>query len=194
MTENSNQNPTVTASEAEASLLHIHQVAQRTRKIIAQGPASSILMLWGCIWMVGYGLCEFRPDWASPAWIILDAIGGIASFAFGMRSRPPVTGGRGDVRIGIFWLALFAYAALWIWLLDPPDFKRSAAYFATVAMFGYVVGGLWLSRFFVCLGLAVTALTVLGLILFPEHFYLWMALIAGGSLILSGIYIRRAWK
>ena len=78
--------------------------------------------------------------------------------------------------------------------MDPPDFKRSAAYFATVAMFGYVVGGLWLSRFFVCLGLAVTALTVLGLILFPEHFYLWMALIAGGSLILSGIYIRRAWK
>jgi hypothetical protein len=44
------------------------------------------------------------------------------------------------------------------------------------------------------MGLIVTALTIAGFFLLPAWFYLWMAIASGGSLILSGLFIRKFWR
>ena len=67
------------------------------------------------------------------------------------------------------------------------------AFFATVGMFGYVVGGLWLGRFLVILGLVVTVLILVGLYAIPQWFLIWMAFVGGGALVLSGVMVKRLW-
>jgi hypothetical protein len=61
-------------------------------------------------------------------------------------------------------------------------------------MFGYLVMGLWLGRFFLWLGLLVTATTLVGYYFVSDYFFLWMALTGGGSLIAAGVFIRKFWR
>jgi hypothetical protein len=61
-------------------------------------------------------------------------------------------------------------------------------------MFGFVMFGLWVGRFFVWLGLLVTALILIGYRYSGDYFNLWMAITGGGALIVSGVFIRKFWK
>jgi hypothetical protein len=65
---------------------------------------------------------------------------------------------------------------------------------ATIPMFAYVVMGLWLDHFILWIGLAVTALTLVGLFFLQPYFWLWMAVTGGGMLLGTGLYIRYQWK
>ena len=181
-------------AQAQAALREIELIVSRTRKSdrprARRAPCSSC---GDVVWAAGFSLTEFVPERSGTAWLALDLLGVVGSIVIGVLPRRPVTGG-GDARIGMFWLVLFLYAGLWFWMLRPSNGIQIGAYWATVPMFGYVVGGLWLSRFFVFLGVVVTALTILGFTLFHEHFNLWMAMLGGGSLIVAGIYIRLYWK
>ena len=95
----------------------------------------------------------------------------------------------------LFWVALFAYAGLWILLLKPANGVLLGTFLATVAMLGYVAIGLWSgSAFMTVLGLAVTSLTVFGYFVLPGHFYLWMAPTGGGALLGTGLYLRVRWR
>jgi hypothetical protein len=196
----------ISKQEAQESLNEIESVINETRRAIASGASSSILVLWGFVWVVGYSVTQFFPDWAGLAWMPLVSIGAFGSWYLG-RQRPSMRSENGG-RIGAFWFILFAYAGLWLFLLHPAHLPSGAewahyqpindrqvsAFIATVPMFAYVVGGLWLGRFFVFLGALITVTTVLGYVLLPGWFYLWMAFTGGGSLIASGLYIRNAWK
>ncbi len=183
---------------ARLALEDIERVAGRVRKVIAHGPASAMLMLWGCVWAAGFSITEFAPAHSGKGWIIVDLAGIIGSIVIALFPKTPIAG-KADLRVGIFWIVLFLYAGLWFWMLHPVNGRPAngnviGGYWATVPMFAYVVGGLWLSRFFVYLGLIVTLLTVLGLTLFPAHFNLWMAILGGGSLFVAGVFIRLNWR
>lgn len=192
MTENSYEG--ISPAEAQATLREIENLSVHVRKSIACGPFSTILILWGAIWMTGFAAEAFLPHQAGAIFTALDIAGIVATFAIPRYARRPMQSGRGDARIALFWLALFLYAVLWLWLLGDHDFARTGAYLSTVSMFGYVILGLWLSRFLLWLGLGVTALTIAGLHWLPGHFAVWMALTGGGSLMVAGFYIRRFWR
>jgi hypothetical protein len=203
----------ITQQEARQSLAQIEDALARTRNAIGQGASGGILILWGVIWALGFSADQFAHNWAQNLWPFLIATGAAGSWIFGARSRPGIQSSIG-ARIGLFWLVLFAYAALWFLLLHSesrpgrPGFhfvalsgldsgpvqQQLGAFFATVPMFAYVVGGLWLGRFFIWLGAGVTVLTVAGYFFVPDWFNLWMAVTGGGSLIAAGLYIRRFWR
>jgi hypothetical protein len=182
----------ITPEEAQQSLDEIERVIARTRKTIANRGTDLMLILWGVIWVLGYGLTQFFPLQAGLFWMPLVVIGSVGSWTIGVR-KAAVKGSIGW-RIGVFWFTLFAYAGLWLFLLAPFNETRIGAFMATVPMFAYVVGGLWFGRFFVFLGLGVTAATILGVVAGGNYFNLWMAVAGGGALIWSGIYINRNWK
>ncbi len=188
---------TISKEEAQQALVDIESTMRSTRRAIANGAASPRLILWGFIWIIGYAGAQFFPAKMGLIWIVLGGVGALLT----ARIRRPTQTPHGP-KIGFFWLTLFAYAFFWFFLLFRPDpgvsdlatMNRITAFFATVPMFAYVVGGLWFGRFFTILGLAVTALTMLGFWLLPNWFHLWMAFTGGGSLIGSGLYIRLRWK
>ena len=74
--------------------------------------------------------------------------------------------------------------------------RKFAVYLVIVAMFFNVIMSLTLrpNRFFVGLGLLMTALILVGYYFVPAWFNLWMGLVGGGTFILSGIFIRKFWK
>lgn len=196
----------ISKQEANEALGQIEDAISQTRRAIGQGTSSALLILWGVIWMLGYSASQFAPRMAHSFWPCLVVSGTVASWICGARSQRCMQSHNGT-RIGLFWLVLFAYAGLWFLLLHSEnragrlgfDFgtatgQQIGAFFATVPMFAYVVGGLWLGRFFIWLGATVTLMTLIGYSLAPDWFCLWMAITGGGSLIVAGLYIRRFWR
>ena len=190
----------VSREDARVSLTMIKAASDHTRKVVASSYASDLLILWGLIWVVGFTSAHFYPHRAAYIFNTLNAIGIIGTLLICTRWRGKAatkTPASQNIawRILGFWLLLFAFASLWLLLLTPSRGIQVCAFFCTVAMFGYVVIGLWSGSYFMFwLGLTVTSLTLLGYHLFPDYFYLWMSPMGGGALLGTGIYIRLRWR
>jgi hypothetical protein len=191
--------------DARASLAEIDHIMAQTRKTIAAGSSAPIVILWGVIWAIAYARLQFSPHSTPWLWPALDIVGIAGTFHLVRRS--PVKRPK-QRRVLLAFLILFAYAIVWRALLCHPDLpykagapaftpsmaRRIAAYFATIPMFGYVMLGLWLDRFFIWLGILVTIATLIGLFFAQDYYYLWLAISGGGSLIIGGVFIRKFWK
>ena len=96
-----------------------------------------------------------------------------------------------DRRIGYAVLVLVVFGIYWASLIGGTRGRELSAFWPTLFMFGYVVAGFWIGRFFTICGVVVTALTLVGYFWLGEWFYLWMAAVNGGSLIAGGLWLRR---
>lgn len=147
------------------------------------------------------------PRNSGPLWAILTTLGIIGSALLGRAARNPTILGRYGSRIGLSWLALFSFAVIWVFILGPADLawahqvhvtelinRKIAAFWATVPMFAYIIMGLWLDRFFLWLGGLVTVATLFGYYAIHGYFFLWMAVVGGGSLMAGGLFIRKNWN
>ncbi len=195
-----------TKDEAAASLSEIDEIIARTRRTIGHGVTAPLLILWGTIWIIGYSITHFSPDTARIAWPVLASLGGIVSWVIGARSSTP-TRDRSDAKVGVAWVVLFLFAALWFAILLPPGTpsdmtgqemallynRKLGAYLGTVPMLAYIILGLWFGRFLTILGSFVTLLIAFGYFLTPDWSLLITGLIGGGGLILSGVFIRKLW-
>ncbi len=182
----------VSKQTAEDLLDQVQQVTARTRKSIAASSASTLLILWGVIWILGFLSTQFWPKYAGWAWLVLDGVG-IAATLIIARSKTPVKSSM-DRRISLFWLFLIIYGNIWLALLWPWNGNQIVAFGCTLIMFAYVVMGIFGDRFMLWLGLAVTALTLLGYFAFQEWLWVWMAAAGGGALAGTGLYIRYRWR
>jgi hypothetical protein len=202
------QLPPITPEEARASLAEIDRIILHTRQTIARAGSAPIVILWGIIWMIGFADVQFFPQSPHWFWMILDLVGIVGSFRLGRWGRKSPTKNNYGGRIGISWLVLFAFGGIWLCLLGPWDLltsqqmahhgleldRKIAAFWCTVPMFAYVLMGLWLDRFFIWLGALVTVATLVGYYGIENYFFLWMAVVGGGSLVAGGLFIRKNWK
>jgi hypothetical protein len=190
----------VSQEDARESLKMIKATSNHTRKVVASTYASGLLILWGLIWVVGFMSVHFYPRRAGYIFNALNTVGIIATILI-CTKWPRKAATKTSASQNIFWrflglwFLLFAFASLWLLLLRPSQGVQVCAFLCTVAMFGYVVIGLWFGSYFmVWLGLIVTGLTFLGYHVFPGYFYLWMSPMGGGALLATGIYIRLRWR
>jgi hypothetical protein len=205
----------ISKQEAQGSLDQIQAAVSQTRKRIAAGSTAPLLILWGAIWFVAYlgtyltYLFNFEPYClrlthrvsigihiaAGLCWMVLVPIGIAASWIIGVR-RAPVKSPH-NKRFGFSGLILFVYAGVWLALLWPWNDYQISAFLASIPMFAYVMMGLWWAdRVLLWLGIVVTLLIIVGFFLFhfQPAFWLWMAVLGGGALAGTGLYIRKAWR
>ena len=182
-------------TEAAADLRDIREIMERTRRSFADGGVGPIMIVWGVTWLLGFTGTQFLSGEAKGwVWLVLHVLAISSTIVISKRAAKGV---RSDIggRIFSFWIALVVYSALWAWILRPTAGVDAGLFIATVAMFGWVVLGLWLSsHLFIGVGISVTILAVVGYLLLPAFFALWMALLGGGTLIGSGVYVRRCWR
>lgn len=191
----------VSVKEAQEALDLVQTMQRRVHRVIAEGYTSSLLVLWGGIWAVGFlALHILGGPRGGLVFGILDGVGLVATFLLIRRAphkqaiRSPQEGQLLWQLWGL-WIALFLYGALWLLLFKPQTGLQLGVFLCTLSMFAYVVMGLWLRcPFMIWLGLGVTALTLLGYTLLPAFFYLWMAVVGSSTLIGTGLYIRRYWR
>lgn len=192
--------PAPSPDEARASLAEIDRLVERTRKTIAYGGAAPIMILWGIIWGIGFIAAQLKFGRLDRLWGTLDVVGLALTFLFVFRDRNARVKSPHAGRILFSWLLLIAFGFLWWGLLTSwrcdnlQQLRGLIAFWCTASMFGYVIMGLWLGRFYLWLGLAITAATLAGYWYLPAYFYLWMAIFGGGALIAAGVYALKFWR
>jgi len=200
----------ISKQQAQDSLNQIENVAMQT---IAASLAGPILIIWGTIWFVAYlgTYLGYLFKWqeyhlqignrisasffiAFLVWPILIVIGVAASWFISTRKAP--TRNVHNKRFGLTWLILFVYSNVWLVLLTPWNEYQISAFAAYLPMFAYIIMGLWMDRFLLWLGVVVTLLIIAGFFLFHFHplFWLWMAVLGGGTLAGTGFYIQIRWR
>jgi len=187
----------ITPKEAEEALEAIQVMVRKTRHSISSSGAYMFLIVWGVIWLLGFLGSQFLPvAIGGYSWIILDVLGGILSAVIGIRmgrsvrSSAPTASGK---RIGIFWLLLFVYGMATVAVSWPADGKQLSMYIILIVMVGWMAMGLLLSFTNILPGLLITALALISYFLLPDIFYLVMAILGGGGMIVLGLYIRNRW-
>ena len=156
--------------------------------------------MWGVVYVLAPLSMHIWPRWGvvPQQLLLISAIG----FSIYDAHRNSFISGPTSWRIGGLWWLTFAFGWIWFLILDPGNFQNPAAngeaimrqmwaYGVSLAMFVYVVMGLWIGRLYVVTGLAVTIFTMVGLLWIEDWYWLWCAITEGGTLLAAGLWLRR---
>jgi hypothetical protein len=176
--------------DAAASLSDVERIERRTRELARYAFASSFQLLWGVLVAIGYLFNWAYPKFADYTWAAV-LIAGISGSLLLRVWRARTTGRPVDHRWMWGQIAVVAFGFLWTGLFTDLAPRQLVAIWPTFFMFWMVIFGIFFGRFYVVLGLGVTVLTAIGYVWSGDWFLPWMAVVAGGALIASGLYLRR---
>ncbi len=184
--------------EAEQSLKAIQDIAQKTRQTIANSGAYWFPIIWGVVWLLGFGGSQLLEDEHAIGilWSVLGILGSILSVIVGSRMNIGIRRAGTTIigkRILAFWLLLLLYANLAIAIAWPVNGQQISMFMILFAMTGWFAMGLLLSLGLTWPALLITALALIGYFLLPGIFNLVMAILGGGGMIALGLYIRSRW-
>ncbi len=187
----------ISPNEAEEALAAIQRMTQKTRHSIASSGAHISLIVTGVVWLTGFMCAQFLSgEIVAYIWIGLSILGSALStvlgFRMGKRIRSPSAAATAK-QIGLIWLLLAVYCIAAIAIAQPTDGKQVTMFIVLFVMIGWLAMGLLLSFISVWPGLIIIALVLIGYFLLPGIFYLWMAILGGGGMIVLGLYIRSRW-
>jgi hypothetical protein len=180
--------------EAAAALAEVEQARAAMRRAVRAHRGHLHFWIWGLAWIVMPLIAYFGGNAASRYFPFVCLLGGIAStvagFSQGRQIRAPI-----DRRFLSLLAALVGFAAIYPIVLHAHlDAKSAYAYIALVVMQGYVIAGIWSDTYLLWVGLLITALILVGVFVFPAIFWLWMAVFGGGTLLVTGFYVRNFWR
>jgi len=186
---------TISPTQAAAAIEDIERTEQRTRLARGYGEASPHLILWGVIWMAGYGACAVLPreQWGL-AWLPLVLVGAIGSGWIGSRGARGRTGsGSGSyARSLLMGLSIFVFIAATYFVFRPVDAAPYLIFPTFITGLVYSLCGI-VARMarFVWIGAAIFVLTLAGYVAAPQWTAIWVALAGGGGLVLGGLWLRK---
>jgi hypothetical protein len=183
--------PRIALSRADASAALADVAAAQTRSETLRGYQSAAphLIIWGIAWAAGYTATDLAPRWSGLAWLCVCVLAVIADIVVARADRADT--GQGAA-MGWLFLIFFAFVGATIAIMQPHEPQQVGALIPLVVAASYaVIGVMGMPRLLVLAGL-MAALTLAGFFALPAHFLLWMAVIGGGSLVLGGLWLRRA--
>ncbi len=107
----------------------------------------------------------------------------LAVSAFNLTGRTFRQAPKANLTLTLLWVGICFLAML---LSSLPTISLTTALLAT----GYVLMGLWLGLRYVIAGVVCAALLIGGYIFLRENYSLWMGAVAGGTMILCGVWMR----
>jgi hypothetical protein len=184
----------ISTEEAAEALKNIALVQRRAAILRGYERGAPHVILWGLIWVVGYGLSDVVPSIAGPTWLVLNVVGVAGSFLLG---RAAVVGvsmaaeGHGR-RFAALSAAMLAFILATYYVMKPHDAVQFGAFPPLLVATIYTVLGIWRGARWAASGVVLGVCTVAGFALFKEHFMLWMAAVGGSILLATGFWLRRA--
>ena len=184
----------LTPEEAARALAAIQTSRETMRSAIRAHRGHYHLWLWGVVWVGMAMLAEFRGLTGIRLLPWLCAAGVAGSTVLGAIQSSQIRGPIDKRFLGVL-AAVILFSALWPLVLRAPVNDQAIfAYIGLVAMLCYIIAGIWFDTYLVWLGLVMTALILVGLFLFSSIFWWWIAIFGGGTLIVTGFYIRYFWR
>jgi len=185
----------ITAEQAADALKEADAIERRSFEAFSYSQSAPYCFVWGAVWFLGYGAEALFPIdhpawmWLGWWWMGLSMIGAAVSVAIGRRqnARRPGRSWRFGALFGILWLFSFFLFAIW-----HPTPMQIGAFFPLLFAAIYAAIGLWLGTRYILVGLFMALSTLIAYFQMPQYFFLWMAMVGGGSLLLTGLWMRKA--
>jgi hypothetical protein len=179
----------LTQDEAATALGEIERTGRQTTELQVYEGAAPFFLVWGLVWVFGYTMTHFMPEYRNAFWASGVTVGAVLSIVLGQRLG---TKGRGfsawryaAISAGI--AAFFALASMVLKLNVREVDAFVPLMFAGIYLAVGVFAG---TRFAVC-GAILAIATAVGFYNAGELFGLWMAVAGGGVLLLTGFWLRR---
>jgi hypothetical protein len=182
----------IDSKQAADALSDIDDIVRRVRQSQIYDTASQLMMLWGALVFAGNLVTYLTPRYADYAWLLV-YVGGVAGSAAVSVVNRAKSGVRSfDLRIFAAYLMFFAFGFFCVNVLGHFTPRQLGTFWPIYFMLMYCMAGLWFGYAFIAIGVAVTALTLIGYYFIGAAFPLWMAFVNGGGLILGGLWMRRS--
>jgi hypothetical protein len=181
----------IDSKQAVEALGEIDEIVRRVRQSQIYDTASKSMILWGGLVFAGNLVTYLTPRYANYAWISVYIAGVAGSVAVGLFGRVRAAPPGFDLRALAAFLMFFAFGFFCVRGLGHFTPRQMGAFWPIYFMLMYCMAGLWFGTIFIAIGLAVTALTLVGYFFVGAAFPLWMAFVNGGGLILGGLWMRR---
>jgi hypothetical protein len=183
----------ISTEEAAEALKSIALVKRRASILRGYERGAPHVILWGLVWVAGYGLSDVVPSIAGPTWLVLDVAGVVGSFLLGRAAVAgvPMAGEGYGRRFAALGAAMLAFILATYYVMEPRDAVQFGAFPALLLATIYTVLGIWRGARWAAAGVALGVCTVAGFALFKEHFMSWMAAVGGGTLLVTGFWLRR---
>lgn len=181
----------IDSKQAAEALSDVDAIVRRVRQSQIYDTASQLMILWGGLVFAGNLVTYLAPRYVDYAWILV-YVAGIAGTAAGSMFNRARSGLRSfDLRVLAAYLMFFAFGFFCVNVLGHFTPRQLGTFWPIYFMLMYCMAGLWFGYAFIAIGLAVTALTLIGYYFIGAAFPLWMAFVNGGGLILGGLWMRR---
>lgn len=180
---------TISKKQAESALEDLEQVGIRSVTLYKYTKVSPHLIAWGFVWIAAYGLSDALPSKATLIWLIANFVGVALSICIDRGNSRATSQAKG--RVGAAIITVLAFMMATFAILPPDSGKQVSAFIPLVIATTYILLGIWHGRRLVILGALQGTLTLLGFFFLHSHFNLWMASVGGGTLILTGIWLKR---
>jgi hypothetical protein len=181
----------ISTQQAADALKEASAAERRSARAWRYQRAAPYLLMWGAIWIVGYGASDLVPHQAGWIWMGLLVLALAISMAIGSRADPARLGAQNAWRYALTFTAIWCFFGATYAVMGPINVLQQGAFPPLVVATSYVVMGLWSGPRLVIAGLAVGTLTLFGFFHLPQHFLLWEGFVGGGALILAGLWFRR---
>ena len=189
---NSQEQTPVDLAEARQALDTIAATAQRSTILYRYRQASPYFFVWGAVWALGYGLSDLWPAQAGWLWMMLDATGVLASILIAKADHARRGANQATAwRIAGLGLSLFLFFLATFLVMAPQSGKQVSTFITLTVALGYVLVGLWAGLRWIVAGVVVCLLSLFAYFYLPAYFNTWMGLVGGGTLVLTGFWLRR---
>lgn len=180
---------TISKEQAESALHDLEQVGDHSATLYKYTKMAPHLMLWGCVWIAGYGLSYALPSRPGLIWLIANGVG-ITLSVYIVRTNERVSG-KAYRRVVSVVLTVLAFSLALFAIMPPVSGKQLSAFIPLVIATTYILLGIWHGKRLVMAGVLIGTLTLLGFSVLHSHFNLWMAAVGGAALILTGAWLKR---
>jgi len=180
----------IDSREASEALADIDDMVRRVRQSRIYDLASQLMVMWGVLVVAGYLITWLVPQYAVIGWVAVYVIGIGGWGAFSAINQPKSGVRTFDLKF-LYALAMIIIFGVFCCIFGHFGPRQLSTFWPIYFMLFYAIAGLWFGYAFIAIGLAVTALTLVGYVYLGGAFNLWMAFVNGGGLILGGLWMRR---
>lgn len=186
----------ISTEQAAEALKEAAAAEHRSRAAYSYSQSAPYFFVWGTVWLLGYSaealvpLAHLSRSWVGWCWTGLSLAGAAACIVIGRRQA--VRNGRPAWRIAVLFLIIWFYFFASFSVLPPHNEQQVGAYIPLLFAAIYAAIGLWLGLRYILVGMFVAIATLGAYFFLRDYFFFWMALVGGGSLVLTGFWLRRA--
>lgn len=173
--------------EAAKALRDIDFVTQRAAGFQDYRAESSQLILWGLAYLTAFSLIACFPAWLIEIWSAVVLVALVVGVCLAQRSAPGTGIMPRYLALVFIFLLFIAILHLLFW---PVSAEQGAMLGPLLLSLIYILRGVQLRPRYTVIGVALGGLCLTGYLLLLPVFWPWMAIACGGTLILSGFWLR----